>query len=185
MKQKRAAMEMSVGTIVTIVLLMAMLVLGLFFVKNIMCSGIILTNSVDEKVTNEVKGLFGESDYGVKCMGENGQEIKLGDGGRRQIVCVMNVKEETEYDLKVVSVESLKGASTDIVKNWIIDQDWKGTISPGKKEKVVLLLNIPDKVSDTALKVEVEEENLLTGTSDTHILYLDVVHVGGVSAAIC
>jgi hypothetical protein len=150
-----------------------------------MCSGIILTDKIDEKVTNEVKGLFGEDNYGVKCMGEDAQEIKLGDGGRRQVACVIKVKEETDYELKVTDIESLRGVSTDTVKRWVLDQDWEGTVTPGDKNVVVLVLDVPDKVSDTALKIEVEEKNLLTESIDTHIIYIDIVNVGGVSTAIC
>lgn len=50
MFSKKAAMEMSMGTIVTIVLLMSVLILGLVFVKNIMCSGIILTDDITASV---------------------------------------------------------------------------------------------------------------------------------------
>ena len=39
MKSKRGAMEMSVGTIVTIVLLMSVLVLGIFLVQKIFKTG--------------------------------------------------------------------------------------------------------------------------------------------------
>ncbi len=184
--KKHAAMEMSVGTIVTIVLLMALLVLGLFFIKNIMCSGIILTDQINEKVTNQIKGLFGENDYGVKCMGEGGQEIKLGDGGRRQIVCVVNEKEEKEYRFKMVNIESLKGVSTNNVKNWVLKDDTgKIKIQPGSKTYSVILLDIPDKVSDTSLSIDIEQEDVGTGAVETHTLIIDVVHVGGVSAAIC
>lgn len=186
-ENKRAAMEMSVGTIVTIVLLMALLVLGLFFIRNIMCSGIVLTDQIDEKVSNEIKGLFADEDYGVICMGEGNQDVKIGDGGRKRIFCTLKVKEETEYELKVVSIESLKGVPTNTVKNWVKDQDWKGQTNSGDKvpEKVVLLLDVPDGVSDTNLKIEVSSENINTGQIDTHIMYIDVVHTGGVSAAIC
>lgn len=185
MKSKKAAMEMSVGTIVTIVLLMAVLILGLVFVKKIMCSGIVLTDQIDTKVQNEINNLFGEDEFGVICMGEKGDEVKLGDGGRRQIFCVINVKESTEYNLKVKEVKSLKGASTSTVQKWILDDGWKGSVSSGRDTKTVLLLDVPDDVDDTSLKIEVEEENLDTGTIDTHIMYIDITPVGGVSAAIC
>ena len=185
-RSRSAAMEMSVGTIVTIVLLMALLVLGLFFIKNIMCSGIILTDQVNEKVTNQIKGLFGENDYGVKCMGEEGQEIKLGDGGRRQITCVINEKEEKEYRFKMVSIESLKGVSTANVKKWVLKDDTGNIkIQPGSKAYLVILLDIPEKVTDTSLSIDIEQENIETGAIESHPLVIDVVHVGGVSAAIC
>ena len=59
---KSGAMEMSIGTIVTIALLMVVLVLGMYLIRTIMCSGIILTEEISDSVRNEVKGLFGVDD---------------------------------------------------------------------------------------------------------------------------
>ncbi|PJE81634.1 hypothetical protein COU58_01670 [Candidatus Pacearchaeota archaeon CG10_big_fil_rev_8_21_14_0_10_32_42] len=60
MKNKKGAMEMSVGTIVTIVLLMSVLVLGLFFVQRIFSSGSNAIDSIDSQVQNEINQLFGD-----------------------------------------------------------------------------------------------------------------------------
>ena len=185
MKTKKAAMEMSMGTIVTIVLLMSVLILGLVFVRNIMCSGIVLTDKITENTENEIRGLFGTKDYGVKCMGESGHDAKLGDGGSRQIACIINTDETTEYSLKVKEISSLKGAKTETIKSWIIDQGWEGTVSPGQKTVSVVLLNIPKKVSDTTLKIIIEEENKNTGNTETHTSYISITHVGTLTSAIC
>ena len=54
----KGAMEMSVGTIVTIVLLMSVLVLGLYFVQKIFASGSNAIDSVDSQVQSEINRLF-------------------------------------------------------------------------------------------------------------------------------
>jgi len=185
MFSKKAAMEMSMGTIVTIVLLMSVLILGLVFVKNIMCSGIILTDDISSNVKNEIKGLFGTKDFGVKCMGEGGHEVKLGDGGRRQIVCMINTDETTDYILTIKEVLSLRGTETGLIENWILDEGWEGTVSPGQKTVTVMVLDVPKKISDTNLKIEIEEENLNTGNKVTHISYIDLTHVGALTSAVC
>ena len=182
---KIGAMEMSVGTIVTIVLLMTVLILGMIFIKNIMCSGIVLTDQISKNVENEVRNLFGASDYGVKCMGEQGQEVKLGDGGSRQVICVINTDTQTNYKLTVKSISSLSGVPTANVQNWISDKDWTGSAAPGQKTVTVAVLNIPKGISNTNLKLEIEEENLDTGSLDTHIAYVNVVHVSGITSAVC
>ena len=56
----KGAMEMSVGTIVTIVLLMSVLVLGLFFVQRIFQSGENAIDSIDSEVQNEITKLFSD-----------------------------------------------------------------------------------------------------------------------------
>ena len=99
---------------------------------------------------------------------------------------MVNEKEEKEYRFKMVNIESLKGVSTNNVKNWVL-KSYTGNIKvqPGSKTYSVILLDIPDKVTDTSLSIEIEQENVETGVVETHPLVIDVVHVGGVSAAIC
>ncbi len=181
--KKKGAMELSIGTIVIIVIAMAMLILGLVFVRKIMCSGIIVTEQIGTGVENEIKGLFNVDDYGVKCMGEGGQEIRLGDGGRRQISCVIKTDESMEYNLKVKSIESLKGVSTSGVQKWILDEDWKGTVASGDKTVTVAVLNVPKNVDATSLKIILQE--ITANGEQTHTLYIDVVHLGGISSAVC
>ncbi|MDO8623619.1 MAG: hypothetical protein Q7R52_05230 [archaeon] len=185
MKSKRAAMEMSIGTIVTIVLLMTILIFGMIFIRNIMCSGIVLTDKISTSVENEIVNLFGTNDYGVKCMGEEGQNVKLGDGGSRQVFCIINANEQTEYELTVKNIESLAGTSNENVQKWIVDKDWKGTMAPGQKAVTVAVLDIPQKISDTQLKIEIEESNKNTGTTETHTSYVNIVHVSGLTSAVC
>lgn len=57
---KKAAMEMSVGTIVTIVLLMTVLVLGLVLVRTIFTSAIDNVKGIDTAVKNQINKLFSE-----------------------------------------------------------------------------------------------------------------------------
>src|SRR3989338_3371597 len=62
MISKKAAIEMSVGTIVTIVLLMTTLILGLVLVRNIFTGSIENINSIDQAVKTEINKLFSEDD---------------------------------------------------------------------------------------------------------------------------
>jgi hypothetical protein len=182
---KKAAIEMSMGTVVVIVLSVTILIFGMIFIKNIMCAGIVMTDKIDEKVSNEIQSLFGTSDYGVKCMGENGQEITIGDGGKRQIICVINTDTQYTYSFNVKRMETLKGIPDSNTQKWILDQDWTGLVSPGQKSVPVLVLEIPRDVSATTLKIEVEEYIRETGAIETHTLYVDVKHVGQIAATIC
>ena len=58
MKQKRAAMEMSVGTMVTIVLLVTVLILGLTLVRGIFRGATDSIDSINEQVKSEIDNLF-------------------------------------------------------------------------------------------------------------------------------
>ncbi|MEM3091480.1 MAG: hypothetical protein QXU39_02390, partial [Candidatus Pacearchaeota archaeon] len=57
LRQKHAAMEMSVGTMVTIVLLMIVLVLGIFFIQKIFSAGTNAIETIDNQVQNEIQKL--------------------------------------------------------------------------------------------------------------------------------
>ena len=62
LKNKKAAMEMSVGIIVTIVLLMTVLILGLVLVRTIFSSSVENIDSIDQAVKGEINKLFAEDD---------------------------------------------------------------------------------------------------------------------------
>ncbi len=57
-KGKKAAMEMSVGTIVTIVLLVTVLVLGLVLVRTVFSTGTDAVDQIDSALQNQINELF-------------------------------------------------------------------------------------------------------------------------------
>jgi hypothetical protein len=65
MKNKKAAMEMSVGTIVTIVLLMSVLVLGLVLIQKIFKGGTESVDSINTQVRSKINNLFSEEDSNI------------------------------------------------------------------------------------------------------------------------
>ncbi len=75
-KNKKAAMEMSVGTIVTIVLLMSVLILGIFLVQNIFKSAKGAVDLTDEQLKNEINKLFAEDKKLAVYPGNRLVEIK-------------------------------------------------------------------------------------------------------------
>jgi len=59
-KQKRAAIELSIGTIVIIVIAMTMLILGVLLVRNIFTGATDSVDSLNDKVKAEITNLFTE-----------------------------------------------------------------------------------------------------------------------------
>ena len=80
MKNKTAAMEMTVGTIVTIVLLMAALVLGLILTRSIFKSSTENVDIIDDQVKGEINNLFAEDNTKlvVGLGGQNTAKVKQG-----------------------------------------------------------------------------------------------------------
>ncbi|MEA3414164.1 MAG: hypothetical protein U9Q99_01415 [Nanoarchaeota archaeon] len=79
MKNKKAAMEMSVGTIVTIVLLMSVLVLGIFLVQKIFSSSTGAIDQVDTELQNQINELFTKEGKGLVIMPAS-RDIKIKKG---------------------------------------------------------------------------------------------------------
>jgi len=70
-RDKKAAMEMTVGTIVTIVLLMSALVLGLILTRTIFVKTTDNVDSIDNQLKGEIQNLFGSQ----------GKKLVIGLGG--------------------------------------------------------------------------------------------------------
>jgi hypothetical protein len=79
-KNKRAAMEMTVGTIVTIVLLMSALVLGLILTKTIFANTTENVAVINDQVKGEINNLFGDEGTGfvIKLGNQNTAKVKQG-----------------------------------------------------------------------------------------------------------
>jgi hypothetical protein len=183
-KNRKAAIEMSMGTIIVIVLSISLLIFGMIFVRSVMCSGIIMTEEISSNVQNEIRGLFGANDYGVKCLGEGSEEKSIGDGGRRKIICMIKSEEGGQYSLQLKEIKSLAGISTENIQSWIIDSGFDGNVGVGESTQSVVTLNIPKNTPTTTIKIIIEETNPL-GMQKTHISILDVKHVGTFTTAIC
>ncbi len=82
MKNKHAAMEMSVGTIVTIVLLMTVLILGLVLVRTIFKGATENISSIDTAVKSEISKLFTEDDSRKIVLLPQSKLIKIQKGNQ-------------------------------------------------------------------------------------------------------
>ncbi len=79
MREKRAAMEMSVGTIVTIVLLVTVLILGIILIRSIFVSSQYNVNVLDQKIRGEIDKLFTEESDLVVYLANKKAEVKQGE----------------------------------------------------------------------------------------------------------
>lgn len=79
---KKAAMEMSVGTIVTIVLLVTVLILGLVLVRQIFGSGKDSIDQIDQAIQSEITKLFADENKKVVIYPASREiSVKKGDSG--------------------------------------------------------------------------------------------------------
>jgi hypothetical protein len=80
MKYKKAAFEMSVGTIVTIVLSVTFLILGVMFVQQIFSSAKGVAELTDQQLKNEINKLFSNEDEITIYPSTRKVEIKQTEG---------------------------------------------------------------------------------------------------------
>lgn len=108
--KKRGAMEMSVGTIVTIVLLMTVLILGLILVRTIFKGAVESIEVIDQAVKNEIDKLFSE-DESIKVVVYPPTRriiIKKGEDSRGFGFSIRNVGNEEakfSYNIKAEEVD--------------------------------------------------------------------------------
>ena len=81
-KNKNAAIELSIGTVVVIVLAMSMLVLGIVLIRNIFAGATKSVDILNDRVIGEITSLFADegSDVIVKLGADQTVKIKQGSG---------------------------------------------------------------------------------------------------------
>lgn len=111
---KRAAMEMSIGTIVTIVLLMSVLILGIFLVQKVFNSGSNAIDSIDNQVQSEIEKLFAEDGKKLAVYPTSRQvTLKKGDDPKGFAFSVRNDDvESATFSYSVESTDITKCGST-------------------------------------------------------------------------
>ena len=121
---KKAAIEMSVGTIVTIVLLMTTLILGLVMVRTIFSGSIENINSVDQAVKGEINKLFAEDDARKIVVYPPIRLITINKGNQDYMGFAFSIRnldiEGREFNYEVVSEGNLDcGVDGEEVLSWI------------------------------------------------------------------
>jgi hypothetical protein len=126
MENKRGQMEMSVGTIVTIVLLVTLLILGIVLVKNIFTSAKGVVDLTDQQLRNEINKLFSEeskvSIYPQTRLIEIKQETTGGVGlGIRNLLVGSTANKEFSYTVSVsdADIQEKCGISVATAEGWI------------------------------------------------------------------
>jgi hypothetical protein len=130
--EKKAAMEMSVGTLVTIVLLMAVLGLGLFLVSKIFDVGTRSVETINDKVIGQINELYSED--------VSGEAVVLLGADRKA-----KIKQGTSDFGVVISAETQDGSATDrqrLQYRLELDTTSTGCIAAlGGSEEVKALMN--------------------------------------------
>jgi len=145
--RKRGALEMSIGTIVVIVLAMTMLILGLVLVKSIFSGATYNVNVMDEKVRGEINKLFVENKKIVVYLSDNKADMKQGeDWGVAWAVKNLGNSGTLSYDIKTEEIEQGCPLTKQQAEAWITLGGSGNNIAVGPGETVarVVRMNIPE-----------------------------------------
>jgi len=148
--RKKGAMELSIGTVVIIVLAMAMLILGLVLVRSIFSGAKYNIEKMNEKVEGEINKLFVEDKRAVLYLPNRLAEIKQGDPygiafGIQNAVATQTFKWEVEVDDS--KIKDKCGVTELQAEGWIITGgDGSASVASGQKYYDIIRFNIPEGV---------------------------------------
>jgi hypothetical protein len=192
MMNKKGGMELSMTTIVIIVISIIVLIFGIIFGRNVMCSGIRVTDQIDTAVKNQLRDLFGADKIGVSCQGEEGSDVKLGTGKRVSLVCQIKVETPTNYRIVVGDPEILLGNEKIklLNKNWILKKGLNDVgVNPGTITYApVLFLNIPRDAPKSTVSVDINVYNKDSSdpnAKETHTVVFDIVPLNFIQTTMC
>ncbi len=181
---RRAALELSVGTMIVIIFAVIMLIMGIFLIRSIMCGAIGLTGDINSKVEDEVNKLFGATGGEVQCIGSSGEAIKIAPGQTNIIYCGIRAPVQANYKIELMSYSGTYTSSEEIAK-WIIGGVWEGAVPPGQDTPIkAIRLNIPENAAEDTiiLDIQVSKDGTLISSQS---LDFKVSRVGFVRTAMC
>lgn len=183
---KRGAMELSIGTIVVLVIAMSMLILGLILVRTIFSSATNAITEIDKGTKDAITKAFANSDKKlVFYPSARTIEIKQRTQGQGFAFSLRNLgieDKEYTYTVGVDSAFDIKeqcGSDTDMdeANSWLIVDS--GSISLGKgaimEEPELILFNIPENAPPCTIPyaVNIKEKSGTAYTSGK--IYLTVM----------
>ena len=165
-KNRRGAMEMSVGTIVTIVLLVAVLVLGLVLVRTIFTGAVDVTKLTNAQLQTEVNKLF-TADQKMVILPQTdiiqmsrGKASGIGIGVRNLLQGNVGTNPTFDYNVTVSDPQIQKdcGISQETAQNWIQGGSGVNVPMPTGQDTQVekTLFNIPSSAPLCNIKIQVE-----------------------------
>jgi len=174
-KSKRAAIELSIGTIVIVVLAMSMLILGIVLVQKIFRGATESVETLNDKVKGEITNIFAEegSKVAIKLGADKTAKIKsgtgafsIGFGAKTEDDSVVGSRDRLQFKLTIVEdnniincAHSSKNGGTN-VKKWFVDPPHGTVVDFDEFESShvfsLIQLNIPDSAKICTQKVNID-----------------------------
>jgi hypothetical protein len=182
---KKAAIELSLGTIVIIVLGVTMLILGMVLVRGVMCSAMGLTGAINGKMESELNKYFGETEDEVVCIGES-DPIKMAPDADNLIHCSIKAKQQAKYEFTIVDYGStINRLTKEKITPWIKQGTSADNVAPDDRSpKKIARIQIPDSAPEGNIwfKLEIKKDGELLRTKT---LDFAIARAGFIKSKLC
>jgi hypothetical protein len=186
MRNNKAAIELSMTTIVVVVLSLTLLIMGFVLVRSIMCSAIGITDTVGDKAKDRVNELFESTGGEIQCIGSTGSPVAMVPGQTNIIYCGIKAPKEATYKFDIEPKYGLKNSIEESeLKLWFESMDFKQDVSPADRDaqqiaRVVIPEGAPE--GDMTFTVQAYRDNVLISTKT---LNYKVARQGFIQSAMC
>lgn len=185
--QNKKGFEMSINTIVILVIAVTMLVLGIVLVKTIMCGAMDLASTTNQGALDQINKLFtSEETREATCMGKT-NPLDIVPGNYNVVGCGLKPKTQTNfsYIFTLKSAIDSDGAPMQNVNSWIRESK-TGTkmVAPGNTELVAIGIEVPEDAPEGTLVfgVLIKKGNVVVTDSD---MRLRIKRVGFIQKGVC
>jgi hypothetical protein len=164
--KKRAAMEMSVGTLVTIVLLMAVLILGVVLIRSIFIGGQDAVSTINNQVIDEINNIFNDATAKLSIApSDRTITLKRESEPAGFAFSVRNKATDDAYFAYDVTADDVSECGTDFTKetaeSWMLAETGTFALGPGMKLDLPLLVkfNIPEDAPPCTMIVKLKVDD--------------------------
>lgn len=190
LSNKTGAMELSISTIVIIVIALTMLILGIVLVRSIMCGAISLTSDVSNSAKKEVNKLFEATGGEIQCIGGTGEAVVMIPGKINIVYCGVRADARAKYKIEIIDYQTADKnvLSPAEVKRWVSGpEEWTGEVSPNDEDaKKIVRLNIPKDAPETGIFIGIKAtKDGNTNTVYTQTLDFRISRQGLIRATMC
>jgi len=183
---KRGAFELSLTTIVILVIAVVLLIFGLFFVKRAMCGGMLIVEETLHGTRTQIAKLFGETSGEIRCLGAAGTNIPTIVPGRANAIgCNYYPETKTTYTftVKKATFTPIGKTQPQDVMNWFVTKTHTKTVAAGSSDVGGVIVRPPKGTSSGTLTVEIQIESGEEKYIDT--LTFDVKTLGFLRETVC
>lgn len=181
---RKGAIELSIGTIVIIVLAMSMLILGLILVRDIFSGSTEAVDAINKGVISEINKLFTDDNKKI-AISPSTQEISIKQGARSQGFAFSvrnNNIEEKSFSFVVevdpdFNIQQKCQIGYSEANSWAIIDSGSFTLGPGQKmdDPELVLFNLPENAPPCTIPYRLDISIPGEGSYDYRKVYLTVL----------